>query len=75
MCIVSKPKSPPPPPPPPPPAPPAPQVKQETAAKVETPSENTGENIKAKRRREGRNNLRIDVNVSGAGGQGLNIPL
>ena len=72
MCKVSKPKSPP---PPPPPAPPAPQVKQETADKVEPPSENVGENIKAKRRREGRNTLRIDVNVSGAGGQGLNIPL
>lgn len=70
MCKSSKPKT-----PPPPPAPPAPQVKQETADKVKTPSENTGENIKAKRRREGRNALRIDVNVSGVGNQGLNIPL
>jgi hypothetical protein len=69
MCKSSKPKM------PPPPAPPAPQVKQETADKVEQPSENTGENIKAKRRREGRNALRIDVNVSGVGAQGLNIPL
>lgn len=69
MCKASKPKT------PPPPAPPVPQVQQETAGKVETPSENVGENIKTKRRREGRNVLRIDVNVSGAGGQGLNIPL
>ena len=69
MCNTSKPKT------PPPPAPPAPQVQHETADKVETPRENTGENIKAKRRREGRNTLRIDVNVSGVGGQGLNIPL
>ena len=69
MCKASKPKT------PPPPAPPVPQVQQEMAGKVETPSENVGENIKTKRRREGRNVLRIDVNVSGAGGQGLNIPL
>lgn len=69
MCKLRKPKT------PPPPAPPAPEVKQETATSVETLSEKTGENIKAKRRREGRNALRIDVNVSGAGGQGLNIPL
>ena len=72
MCKASKPKTPP---PPAPPAPPAPAVKPATAEKVEQPSENTGENIKAKRRREGRNALRIDVNVSGVGAQGLNIPL
>jgi hypothetical protein len=41
---------------------------------MEGASEDTGENVKAKRRRDGRNALRIDVNVSGAGGQGLNIP-
>ena len=69
MCKSRKSKA------PPPPAPPVPQVTQETADKVETQSEKTGENIKAKRRREGRNALRIDVNFSGVGGQGLNIPL
>lgn len=68
MCKSSKPKS------APPPAPPAPEVKQNMATGMEGASEDTGENVKAKRRRDGRNSLRIDVNVSGAGGQGLNIP-
>lgn len=59
----------------PPPAAPPVTITPKTAEGVEGLAEDQGENVKRRKRRAGdRSSLRIDVNVVGLGGQGLNIP-
>ena len=67
MCKPSKPKA------PTPAAQPAATVQQDTATGIETTQEE-GINTKRKKGKDARGSLRIDVNVAGVGGKGLNIP-